>query len=727
MQAPPRTTPRRRLWWAAGALAAAMLAVVLSELAGWPYLQRPLQNAMSDAAGVPVTLDGQFSTHLLWNPRLQIDHLQVAPGGSVQVPHLLDARQVTLAWAWGDVWRWRRGDTLRLRSLQAETLDAHLVRTKDGRASWQLGATPTPAKADEPTPDPLAGLPTLGLLRVDAGHIVVNDAPSQTGLTVDLRGGEGDASPDGSDGRVGTDGKDGKRAGYRATVVGHWQALPVNLQVRTGSALPLLQDAEHASTGNSTGDGTPGKLRVEGTAGAAKLLFDGTASALLGERQLQGELRLRGPSLAQVGAPLKITLPQTPPFDLHGKISHDNGVWHLVAQRATIGRSQLNGDFRFDTRATPGRLTGRLGGTRLALADLGPSVGAAPAGSASAPAASATSKAKVLPQRRFDLPSLRAMDADVQVAIAELDFGSASLAPLKDLQTQLLLQGGVLKLQALKASVAGGQFNGSTSLDANNEPARWTTDMRFAGIDVAGWVRGVNTEAGKTAAPAPTGKAALKARREAALQGGAQPVRDYITGTLTGRLRATGRGRSTAEILSTLDGQAQVQLNDGTLSHLVTELAGLDLAQALGVLIRQDQPLPLRCAVFDLQLQNGVVRPRRAVLDNSDSTLRVVGQVDLRDETLALQVQVKPKDFSPLAPRVPIVISGTLGAPSLGVDGKRLAGKVLGAIALAVVAAPAAALLPLMDTGGRETGDPCTENTAAAAPASSSAQGRTLR
>jgi len=647
---------------------------------------------------VPVTLDGNFRTHLLWNPRLHVDQLQVAPGGGVEVPHLLNARQVKLAWRWGDVWRWRRGKALRLQALEAGTLDAHLVRGKDGRASWQLG-TPDAAKA-EPGADALDSLPRFGLLRVGAGRIAVDDALSQTRLTVELQGGEGDALPDGT------------RPGYRGTVAGRWKALPLNLSLRTGSALPLLQEADN--------DARPGTLHVEGSAGAAKVFFDGTASALLGERQLQGQLRLSGPSLARVGAPLAVTLPQTPPFDLRGNIGYDSGVWRLQAESATVGRSQLEGDFSFDTRPTPARLSGRLGGTRLALADLGPSVGAASAGAA---AASATSGGKVLPQRRFDLPSMRAMDADVQVAIGELDFGSESLAPLKDLQTHLLLQAGVLRLQALKASVAGGQFSGSTSLDATADPARWATDLRFTGIDVAGWVRALSAEPDKAAAPAPGNKAALKARRDEARSGGNQAVRAYLTGALSGRLQATGRGRSVAEIMSTLDGQAQLRLTDGTLSHLVTELAGLDLAQALGVLIRQDQPLPLRCALLDLQLQNGVVRPRRAVLDNADSTLRIAGKIDLRDETLALQAQVKPKDFSPLSLRVPVVITGTLAAPVVGVDGKRLAGKALGMLALAAVVAPAAALLPLLEAGSNDEKDPCAEpdTTSAADKASAAA------
>jgi len=698
MKALPRTGSRRWLWWTAGGFSAVALVVVICELSGWPFLQTPLQNAMTRTAGVPVTLDGNFRTHLLWNPRLHVDQLQVAPGGGVEVPHLLNARQVKLAWRWGDVWRWRSGKALRLQALEAGTLDAHLVRGKDGRASWQLG-TPDAAKA-EPGADALDSLPRFGLLRVGAGRIAVDDALSQTRLTVELQGGEGDALPDGT------------RPGYRGTVAGRWKALPLNLSLRTGSALPLLQEADN--------DARPGTLHVEGSAGAAKVFFDGTASALLGERQLQGQLRLSGPSLARVGAPLAVTLPQTPPFDLRGNIGYDSGVWRLQAESATVGRSQLEGDFSFDTRPTPARLSGRLGGTRLALADLGPSVGAASAGAA---AASATSGGKVLPQRRFDLPSMRAMDADVQVAIGELDFGSESLAPLKDLQTHLLLQAGVLRLQALKASVAGGQFSGSTSLDATADPARWATDLRFTGIDVAGWVRALSAEPDKAAAPAPGNKAALKARRDEARSGGNQAVRAYLTGALSGRLQATGRGRSVAEIMSTLDGQAQLRLTDGTLSHLVTELAGLDLAQALGVLIRQDQPLPLRCALLDLQLQNGVVRPRRAVLDNADSTLRIAGKIDLRDETLALQAQVKPKDFSPLSLRVPVVITGTLAAPVVGVDGKRLAGKALGMLALAAVVAPAAALLPLLEAGSNDEKDPCAEpdTTSAADKASAAA------
>ena len=699
---PAPTTTRTRLrpvlLGAGAVLAALVLGVVICEVNGWPFLRQPLQNALTRAVGVPVTLDGDFRTHLLWRPDAAVEQVRIGAAQDVPVPHLLDARKLRLAWHWGDIWRWRGGEPLRLVSVQAESLDAHLVRGNDGRASWQLGSRqPKP----ETAPTLLDDLPRVALLQVDAGRIVVDDQPLRTQLRIELQGAREVAAPE--VGRPSGIAADAAPSGWQATVVGRWGDLPLQLQVRARSALPLLQDSE-ANAQNAP----MVPVRVEGVAGAARLLFDGQAGALLGERRLQGALRFRGPSLARVGEPLGITLPQTAAFDLTGELAHAAGVWQLRADRANIGRSVLNGNFRYETGSRPPRLSGRLGGSRLALADLGPAVGTA--GAAPAAAASGAGR-KVLPRQHFDLPSLRTMDADVQVAIDELDFGSTAIAPLRGLQTHLVLQGGVLQLQDLKAQVAGGQFGGNSRLDANGNTARWSTDLKFSAIDVAGWLPGVRTAQAPAAASG--SKAGLKQQRDGARQGGAQPVKAYLTGTLNGGLQATGRGRSTGEILSTLDGQAQVMLRDGTLSHLVTELAGLDVAQALGVLIRQDQPLPLRCAKLVLAIQDGVVKPRVAVLDNADSTIRVEGQIDLGAETLALRAVTRPKDFSPLTLRTPVTVGGTLADPTVGVEGKRLAVKLLGALALGVAASPVAALLPLIDPGTRDPGDPCAEPAAA--------------
>jgi uncharacterized protein involved in outer membrane biogenesis len=674
----------RGLVWAGAGVVAVLVGLMVAEWSGWRFLRDPIENAASRNAAVPVQLQGRFRAHLLWRPRVEVEHLNIASAERFGVPHLLDARGVSLAWRWGDVWRWQRGERLRLQALQADTLDARLVRVDDGSANWQLGARePRPEEAEA---EPLGGLPRFGSLVIGQGHIDWKDPVADVDLDIRLRGREGEAEAATS-------------AGYEATANGRYRAMPLKLQVSAGSTLPLLQDPDTAT------DAPWVPVRVEGTVASSRLLFDGQAAALLGTPKLQGALELQGRSLAAVGEPLGITLPQTPPFDLRGTLSQDAGVWRLQATRANIGTSRLAGDLRFHQLERPRRLTGELTGKKLAFADLGPAIGAGggskgdakgdakpdakkeakkEAKEEGARSASTTSR-RVLPQRRFDLPSLTVMDADVRVAINEVDFGTPAMAPLSDLLTRVRLNAGVLRLDELEAKVAGGRFAGMTQLDATVRPAKWEARLDIAGVDVANWVRGL--------------------RREEASP--------YLTGVLFAKLNVRGAGSSTAEILASLDGPIDLRLRDGTLSYLVTEAMGLDLAQALGVVITGDKPLPLRCARFDLLARDGVIEPRLAVLDNRDSTVRINGQVNLNDESMALRLVTQPKDWSPLSLRTPVTVTGTLGDPDIGIEGRKLAGRVIGAIALGAAAGPAAAVIPLVERGQKQEGDPCDPKAAA--------------
>jgi len=682
----------RTPWIVGGLVALLALGVVWGEWSGWPVLRQPIENAASRGVGVPVQMQGRVRTHLLWRPRLEVEHLRIASDARFGAPHLLDARHISLGWHWGDIWRWHRGDRLLLQRLQADQLDAHLMRIAGGDANWQLGNRDEKPRTDEKQ-DPLGGLPRFGSLVVGEGQIAWKDAVQDVDLDIHVKGREGEAVT-------------GAASGYEATFKGRYRTLPMDLQVRAGSTLPLLQDPEAAP------DAQWVPVRVAGTVASAKLLFDGQAAALLGTPRLDGALSFQGRSLAEVGQPLGITLPQTPPFDLRGRLSQEGGVWRLQASRATIGSSRLAGDLRFHQLTSPRRLTGELTGPKLAFADLGPAIGG-DGGTAKKPAQQ-VAQGRVLPQRRFDLPSLKVMDADVNVAIDEVDFGTDAMAPLKGLKTRIHLDAGVLRLEDLQATVSGGQFKGRTQLDANAQPAKWQARLDIAGVDIAGWMRGLRKDA---APPAPSANAtkALKKEREQARQGGEQAVRSYVTGVLSAKLDVRGAGNSTADILGSLNGPIDLTLRDGTLSHLATEAMGLDVAQALGVLIRGDHPLPLNCARFDMVASNGVLEPRLAVIDNRDSTVRISGNVNLRDESMALRLVTQPKDWSLISLRTPITVNGTLGKPDVGIEARRLTGRVLGAVALGAAAGPAAAVIPLIEQGQKNTEDPCTTQAAASA------------
>jgi uncharacterized protein involved in outer membrane biogenesis len=115
-------------------------------------------------------------------------------------------------------------------------------------------------------------------------------------------------------------------------------------------------------------------------------------------------------------------------------------------------------------------------------------------------------------------------------------------------------------------------------------------------------------------------------------------------------------------------------------------------------MLKGDDALPVPCAVADLVAQAGVLRPRTLVVDASDSVLWMDGTLSLAAETMDLRVVVAPRDFSPLALRTPLRVSGPISAPAVTLQRNPLTGKVGAALLLALVN-PLAAVLPMLDAG----------------------------
>ena len=677
------------------------MVLAAAEASGWPFLRGPLERNLQRLAGVTAKVDGDFRVQLFWQPGLTAQRLTIGPADGVAAPHLLQADAVALRWRWADLWRFRQGDALRIQSLTAQHIDAHLLRLADGRATWKLAPLAASPDAAASAPTTVRPDPVVDHLQLDSGRLVLEDAPLQLQLVALLQAQKAAG--------------DGATAGMSLTADGRYRSGPVKVRARAAGSLPLLA----SSLAGPVTTAPMSDLSVDAQIARAHLVFEGQAAALLSATRLKGNLRLSGPSLAAVGQPLGLVLPATPPFDLQGRIAHEGTVWSLVANRATIGSSALGGAFSYDTSVTPARLSGRLTGTRLALKDLGPAIGT------DQPPKRA---GRVLPDAPLDLPRLSGMDANVVVDINQLDLNTPALAPLLQVHTHLRLQQGVLRLDDLSAVAAGGKVTGFTRLDSRPAQPQWTAALAFAGLDVAGWVRGVRkadaaapaSSAATASAPATSGKspaprAVLQRERQQALKSPEAPAQSYLTGLLDAQVKLSGQGRSVAEIMATLHGDTQVLVRDGTLSHLLTEALGLDLAEALGVAIRGDRSLPLRCARVDSQVQRGVLVPGFAVIDNADTTFRLSGQIDLRDETLALRLVAAPKDFSPLSLRSPVTISGTLSKPAVAIDARRLGVRAVAALALAAVA-PVAALIPFVEAGKAPATDPCVATAAAAAP-----------
>ena len=452
--------------------------------------------------------------------------------------------------------------------------------------------------------------------------------------------------------------------GLRLEATGQYKKLPVFVDLRTAGVLGFLEEGKDAQA-------QPLSLRA--TIGRARLSFDGSTTDPLHFAGLKGRFNLAGPSLSAVGDALGITLPTTPAFETRGWLVKDAGLWKAVFDTADIGSSHLNGAFTYDTRRKVPLLAGRLGGSRVLLADLGPTIGA-PAASGGDPATGkVAASGRVLPDKKFDLPSLRAMDANVLIDIAMFDPGTDLIEPLRPGRAHLLLADGVLTIADFEGVTAQGKLAGYLQLDGRGERALWTADLRLLGLNLAQWLR-------------------LKRK------GDAPP---YVSGKLDALVKVKGSGRSTAEILSSLDGDIRMHIRDGAISHLAVEVGGLDVAQALGMVVKGDEALPILCNVADLDVAKGVARPKVIVVNTRDSTIWIDGTVSLRDESLDLRAVVSPKDFSPLTLRTPVHVKGTFGQPAVSLELGKLAGKA-GAAGLLALLNPLAAIIPFIDPGAKK-------------------------
>jgi uncharacterized protein involved in outer membrane biogenesis len=637
----------------AGFAIALVVGFGVCEALGWPFLAAPMQRWVGKTLQRRVSLSADPAVapkaviHLLGGIELTAPSIEIGAPTWSNSPHTLLAHDARLTLGYLDLWRAGRGQPLRIREMRAAQLDGQFERLADGRASWQFGnMTDTPDTAEQPT-----RMPAFGRLQVDSGTVMYHDALMD--VDVDARFSLVDGA------NLSAAGVKASRppSGLQLKAAGSYRKQPLSIDAQTAGVLPLVAD-------NAASLAMPVTLDVH--IGRARITFKGTATDALRLTALQGRFSVQGPSLAAVGDPLRITLPTTAPFQAEGLLAKQGLVWNTVLDQVSIGASRLAGSFTYDPRPRVPVLAGRLTGTKLMLADLGPAVGGSVPNTA-VPAASAAQRSngrpgRMLPDREFDLPALRAMNANVLIAVDSVNLGSGLLEPLKPLRTHLLLTDGVLALRDLDARTGQGHLGGMLQLDGRAALALWTADLRWDGVRLESWIH----------------------------QARANDAPPYATGNLNGRARVVGQGKSTAAILGSLGGEVRMHLVNGTISHLAVEAAGLDIAQGLGVLFKGDDALPIQCTVADLIAEQGVLRPRVFVLDTTESTIWVDGSMSLASEALDLRVIVTL--------RTPIHLRGTFANPSVSLDKGKL-GMRLGASALLALINPLAALIPLMDVG----------------------------
>ena len=647
-----------------------VLVLVACEIMGWPFLRGPAEQFMSRQLDREVRLKAPFKVRFLGGIRLHLGDLWISAPPAFGVPHLVDAHNIALGLRYSDLLGKKADDPLRIKSIRVDKIDARLIRDQDGNASWQFDKK----KDDTPTP-----FPRIESLDVRHGFAVVRDALNEADIELRFNSQEGTAND---------------KPVSHVSAKGKFREHKLEGELGTNGLLPIASQEAGAAPIKSKGWIEYGGLRVD---------FDGSASDLFGNRKINAKFQGKGPSLSLVGDLFHIALPTTTPFTLAGDVHKEEDLLVVNINSAHVGRSDLTAQFKYDTRHEVPRLVGDLKGKRFVLADLAPAFGAR----AEAKAQSQEAKARqglIIPNRPINLPSLNRFDADIKVNLDTVDLGNAFRRPIAPFRAHLTLDAGNLSLAKIYARTADGTLSGTISVDAHgfssdmasnkklpaDKLPTWRIDLNWKDINLEKWLQ-----------------VSEDRKQQARKEGDAVPEA-YVTGTLNGKTKLSGKGQSTAELLASLDGNISTHIRKGSISHLIVEALGLDVAQGLGLLIKGDNSLPMQCAVVDLKSRQGLITPNVALIDTPVTVILGDGKISMAKETLDLRLVAKPKNVSPFTVRSPINVSGTFANPKVRPEATPIAARVLGGIALAFVN-PLAAILPFIDPGSGSDEASCSD------------------
>lgn len=649
-------TSNKPLFYSSVTLLLVIATLIICEVIGWPFLRQPIANLMAQKLERKVQIDAPFKLHLLGSPRLEAGRLWISAPADFDVPHLVDARNVALKLRYRDFWNLQDDAAYVIKSIKAEYLDARLNRRLDGKSTWQFNKDPN---------EPIRPFPVIQTLVIREGKALVIDELTKADLEVKFDTNEG---------------ANNKAALSKVAVRGRFRDEDLTSELTTEGFLPIAsQNQASAAPVSSKGWLQYGKVYMR---------FDGSVDDLFGEQVIKGKVAVRGNSLGDLGDLLSITLPRTTAFRIAGGIEKNQKGWIIDVGSAKVGQSDLYGLFKYDTRPEVSMLTGTLKGKKLVLADLAPAFGASPV-------AKGKVREKVFPDKPLDFATYNRMNAEIIIDLDYVDLGNAFREPIAPFKASLDLNKNKLSLAKIDARTARGSITGDIFIDAHQQKITNPQQDKEKpglkpdwGINLA--VKDINLEKWLTVSDA--------RKQKAKEEGKPTTSQAYVTGLLNGQAKLKGKGHSTAELLNSLNGDVAIYVKKGEISRLIVEAVGLDIAQAVGLLIRGDNNLQMQCAVMDFKANEGVLRSNVALVDTSLTTIVLDGNVDMGEEKLDLRMTAEPKNFSPFTVRSPIDITGTFLNPKVSPRKGPIATRVVGGILLAFVN-PLAAILPFLDPG----------------------------
>ncbi|MEW6373829.1 MAG: AsmA family protein [Pseudomonadota bacterium] len=425
---------------------------------------------------------------------------------------------------------------------------------------------------------------------------------------------------------------------------------------------------------------TPYPVQADMRSGPSRIAIEGTVTAPAKLKAVDLQLELAGRSMARLYNFTGITLPETPAFStsgrLRGELDREYGRWTYENFKGKVGSSDIHGKLVYEGGKPRGKLSGNVASNKLVFEDLGPLVGADSNASKKARGVEAVQPGgKVLPVEEFRTERWKAIDADVRYAADKIV--REKTLPISKLSAHLVMKDGVITLAPLDFGVAGGTLRSTIRLDGSGK-------------------------AGNTIAA--TAKVQARHIQIKQLFPTIEQMQATV-GQVNGDAQLSATGTSVAALLGSSNGEVKALVNQGTISKMLLEMMGLNVGNIIVTKLFGDKPVQLNCLAADFDVRKGVMQSQVFVVDTKEAIINVNGTVNLANEALDLTIRPETKALRLFTLRSPLYVRGPFSKPDVSVDKGVLALKAGGAAALATIAAPVAALTPLINTGPGEDSD----------------------
>ncbi|GEM_PF-1137167 len=428
---------------------------------------------------------------------------------------------------------------------------------------------------------------------------------------------------------------------------------------------------------SASGSFANGSVRAEAVSGDNRLTFDGLQRDWGGS--MKGRVTARGQNIKELAAVAGASAPDTPPFDISGDLSVQQMTWSIENLTGRMGDSDLAGLLRINLTNEKPMLTVDLTSKELDFDDLGVVFGI-PVGTGQGETVNEEQKlakdvfdrsARLIPHAVIDFSRLAAVNADISFVAEKIVDAPIGISAITLKGT---LRDSILEFERAFVKTGAGDLDAKVRIDGTKDPAVTKATGRLENIAFS------KVGAG-----------------------------DIMRGTLNGRFDVTLTGSGFREAAATTTGEAGFWSTNSETKKFIVEGAGLDIGEMLLIWATEDKDNPeyirSRCLAANVAFRNGLATLQPAVIENEDSLVAATGAVNLKDESIDIEVFARPHDVSVGTISGEIKLQGTLRNPSFEAMGG-------GAIAQGVFAAllgsisGALGLLPFVQTGG-EPDAPC--------------------